>query len=395
MESDNSSNNNGIVVKIRGLDSNGFTYLATGDTESDRWAAIDRVFGTALKCDVLSAAHHGSKNGVHAGALLHMKPDTIIISCGVDNAYGHPDATALRAYARVARQVYATNMQGGVCLFTRRTGQASRHDRSAMATANALPRDGPELVNETKYEGDREELFDFLTDREARMFPMILILAPALLFVVVVYPNSILGEFPKNGVLASLFAITYLLSGVARVAGKAVQQRLFIAWVVHQQRACFGTAIGARRRNRNSASTLRCNECAQGYPGPLSTDEAGDPPAADAIYASAVGVLKARRRGEAHSLVLKENALYGFRRNMYGLKRTAIVVALFSAAAAVGLLIAQLHGLSPAVWLGRIVANPRYVLLASANVGIALCWSTWVRLPGGFTKRPAITPERY
>jgi beta-lactamase superfamily II metal-dependent hydrolase len=140
VKSDNSSNNNGIVVKIRGLDPSGFTYLATGDTESDRWAAIDQIFGTGLKCDVLSAAHHGSKNGVHARALLHMKPDTIVISCGVDNAYGHPDATALRAYARVARQVYATNMQGGVCLFTRRAANGfetrlASHNARLRATA--------------------------------------------------------------------------------------------------------------------------------------------------------------------------------------------------------------------------------------------------------------------
>lgn len=120
---DNSSNNNGIVVKIRGLDGAGFTYLATGDTEVDRWDDINRIFGMALKCDVLSAAHHGSKNGVHAGALLNMKPDTVLISAGVDNAYDHPNPAAVAAYRRVAKQVYATNVDGGVCLFTRRAGR--------------------------------------------------------------------------------------------------------------------------------------------------------------------------------------------------------------------------------------------------------------------------------
>jgi hypothetical protein len=121
---DNSSNNNGIVVKIRGLDASGFSYLATGDTETDRWDEINRLFGTALKCDVLSAAHHGSKSGVHAGALLNMQPDTVVISAGVENAYGHPDSAAVAAYRRVANHVYATNVEGGVCLFTRRAGRS-------------------------------------------------------------------------------------------------------------------------------------------------------------------------------------------------------------------------------------------------------------------------------
>jgi beta-lactamase superfamily II metal-dependent hydrolase len=113
VRSDNSSNNNGIVVKIRGLDSTGFIYIATGDTEVDRWEDINRIFGTALKCEVLSASHHGSKNGVHAGALLNMRPNTVLISAGVDNAYGHPDHAAVSAYGRVAKHVYATNVRGG------------------------------------------------------------------------------------------------------------------------------------------------------------------------------------------------------------------------------------------------------------------------------------------
>jgi beta-lactamase superfamily II metal-dependent hydrolase len=137
---DDSSNNNGIVVKITGLDATGFTYLATGDTEADRWEAIDRKFGNALKCDVLSAAHHGSRNGVHPGALIHMRPDTVLISAGVDNAFGHPDAAAVKAYARVAKHVDATNSDGGVCLFTRRVGSGFetirvRHGNARRAIA--------------------------------------------------------------------------------------------------------------------------------------------------------------------------------------------------------------------------------------------------------------------
>lgn len=112
------SNNCSIVVKITGRGPRGFSYLVTGDTEYERWEAISRIFGGALKSHVMAAPHHGSRNGVHPGALLHISPHTVLISAGVDSEYGHPHPAALKAYARVAKRVYSTNMEGGVTLLT-------------------------------------------------------------------------------------------------------------------------------------------------------------------------------------------------------------------------------------------------------------------------------------
>ena len=118
-----SSNNSSIVLKVLGLDTNSFTYMITGDTETGRWETINTIFGARLKCDVLSAAHHGSHNGVHAGALLQMSPNTVLISAGVDSMYDHPDPAAVKAYSMVAKHVFATNSSDeGHCLFTRRQG---------------------------------------------------------------------------------------------------------------------------------------------------------------------------------------------------------------------------------------------------------------------------------
>lgn len=114
-----SSNNCSIVLKVVGLGSGGFSYLITGDTEVERWQTIARLFGSALKSHVLAAAHHGSLNGVYPAALLHIDPHTVLISAGVDSQYGHPDPAAVKAYQRVAKYVYCTNMQGGVSLLTK------------------------------------------------------------------------------------------------------------------------------------------------------------------------------------------------------------------------------------------------------------------------------------
>jgi beta-lactamase superfamily II metal-dependent hydrolase len=113
----NSSNNCSLVCKIRERSTRA-TYLITGDTEEDRWASIVYYFGTALKSDVLDAPHHGSNNGITKEAISNISPDTVLISAGVDNQYGHPDAEAMRLFEAHARNVYQTNYGDGQSIRT-------------------------------------------------------------------------------------------------------------------------------------------------------------------------------------------------------------------------------------------------------------------------------------
>ena len=105
-----SSNNCSIVLKLAGLDGDGFAYLITGDTENDRWDTITRLFGHGLASDVLSAPHHGSNNAAHPKMALLVSPNTVLISAGVDNQYGHPDSQAVKLYCLVAKHVFQTNV---------------------------------------------------------------------------------------------------------------------------------------------------------------------------------------------------------------------------------------------------------------------------------------------
>lgn len=121
IEDMDSSNNSSIVVKVTGLDETGFSYLVTGDTETERWDRINAFFGAHLRCDVMAAPHHGSRTGVNPKTLLLAEPHTVLISAGVDNQYEHPHGAALIAYRKVATHVFTTNATaGGTCLFTRR-----------------------------------------------------------------------------------------------------------------------------------------------------------------------------------------------------------------------------------------------------------------------------------
>jgi beta-lactamase superfamily II metal-dependent hydrolase len=114
------SNNSSIVLKLTGIDQTGFSYLITGDTETERWEGINRFFGKYLSAPVMAASHHGSRTGVNAKTLLLVNPDTVLISAGIDNTYGHPDGVAVQAYRKVAKQVFSTNADPeGTCFLTR------------------------------------------------------------------------------------------------------------------------------------------------------------------------------------------------------------------------------------------------------------------------------------
>jgi beta-lactamase superfamily II metal-dependent hydrolase len=119
VEDKDNSNNSSIVLKITGRGSRGFSYLVTGDTEKERWATIDQLYGGSLKSQVLAAPHHGSRNAIHPASLLNIDPHTVLISAGVESQYGHPHPDAVRVYSKVAKYVFATSMEGGVSLLTK------------------------------------------------------------------------------------------------------------------------------------------------------------------------------------------------------------------------------------------------------------------------------------
>jgi beta-lactamase superfamily II metal-dependent hydrolase len=113
----NSSNNCSLVCKVK-ENATGYTYLVTGDTEDDRWDSIVYYFGDRVAADVLDAPHHGSKNGISPDAMEMISPHTVLISAGVNNQYGHPDADAVYIFREHADKVFQTNVGYGQSLKT-------------------------------------------------------------------------------------------------------------------------------------------------------------------------------------------------------------------------------------------------------------------------------------
>jgi len=106
----------GIVVEY-----GPFRALLTGDSEADELSHFMEV--GVPDVDVLKAPHHGARDAVTPAWLAATKPEVVVISCGRGNAYGHPDASALRYYETVASQVYRTDVDGEVIVVVRGEGE--------------------------------------------------------------------------------------------------------------------------------------------------------------------------------------------------------------------------------------------------------------------------------
>lgn len=66
--------------------------------------------------EILIAGHHGSKNATCQALLEQTAPDVVVISCGRDNAYGHPAQETLERLAQTGCTVYRTDQSGTIIL---------------------------------------------------------------------------------------------------------------------------------------------------------------------------------------------------------------------------------------------------------------------------------------
>lgn len=81
--------------------------LFTGD------AGKDVIRGTNPgKIDVLKVSHHGSRTGTDEALATELSPAYAVISCGLNNSYGHPHEEVLDALK--GTQLYRTDLQGTI-----------------------------------------------------------------------------------------------------------------------------------------------------------------------------------------------------------------------------------------------------------------------------------------
>lgn len=86
------------------------SFLFTGDAESDSEEEMLHA-GYDLRSDVLKCGHHGSSTSTSAAFLQAVQPTYAVISCGVDNDYGHPHRETLDKLNDAGVQIYRTDEQ--------------------------------------------------------------------------------------------------------------------------------------------------------------------------------------------------------------------------------------------------------------------------------------------
>ena len=64
--------------------------------------------------DLLMAGHHGSKNSTSQELLEAVRPETVFISVGKDNSYGHPAKSLLERLTDFGCEVYRTDLHGNL-----------------------------------------------------------------------------------------------------------------------------------------------------------------------------------------------------------------------------------------------------------------------------------------
>lgn len=226
-------------------------------------------------------------------------------------------------------------------------------------------------------------------DVKARLFPGLLVLVPAIAFLVLLYG-------PKNPAVVGLAAVMsscggpYLLASFVRTWGQHAQDRLFQKWGAQP------SSILLRHRDGMlpMQTKLRYHKLVESRLAvamPTAEDEQRDPGAADVAYAAAGDALRPLTNDrKAYPFVFKELVAYGFNRNAYGARWVGLAVAVLT------LLAAALHAgalrLSP-ITVDLAVLDNSHIMVMVLALGMTGLWllhftSATVRLAGlSYAKR--------
>lgn len=98
-----------------------FRMLFTGDLGMEGEKMLIKS-GISDKVNVLKTGHHGSNNSSSAEFLKVLSPEVSIISCGVNNRYGHPGQDALKRLKDIASDIYVTKDTGEIDIHVNERG---------------------------------------------------------------------------------------------------------------------------------------------------------------------------------------------------------------------------------------------------------------------------------
>lgn len=163
----------------------------------------------------------------------------------------------------------------------------------------------------------------------ARLAPTIIILAPLFLTLIVLYPNFF-DQYNLISTSAVFGFLIYLLTELGRDLGKTKEAKLFQDWGGTPTTQLLRHRTGYFNPERLATYHLKLNELTnRTLPSP--SEEASNPSHADHVYDTCVATLRERTRDKIlFPLVFQELVQYGFRRNLWAMKPTAIFLSIVS-----------------------------------------------------------------
>lgn len=105
------SNNDGSIAVF--VQFNELKVLLSGDLESTRELALTKV-GLINEVDIQKVGHHGSKTSSSLDFLWKLRPEMALISCGLNNKFGHPSPEVLSNFASIGAQILRTDQLGTI-----------------------------------------------------------------------------------------------------------------------------------------------------------------------------------------------------------------------------------------------------------------------------------------
>ena len=215
-------------------------------------------------------------------------------------------------------------------------------------------------------------------ERKARLYPALLLISPVL-FLLVGVTSVKLSTLESLGAAVVGCGGAFLLTQLARDAGKKCEKSLFDAWggmpsiAIFRHRDSRIDAITKARYHNRLAALVK------GTKAPTPNEEASDPEGSDQVYSAWSYYLRVHARDiKNNPLLFQENVSYGYRRNVYGFRPSALIVSALSFTVGAAWLYC-LHSVAATI-------TPESVGALGCVLVILLLWAFrftrgWVRIP--------------
>lgn len=94
------------------------SFIFSGDAEAHAEQEVVAKYPTNLEADVLKLGHHGSSTSSSEEFVKAVDPEYGVISCGLNNKYGHPHREIIQMLEERKIKYYRTDLQGEISFTT-------------------------------------------------------------------------------------------------------------------------------------------------------------------------------------------------------------------------------------------------------------------------------------